>query len=117
MSDRRPWRGFFAFTAGMVSGLVNALAGRGMLTRRRFSPPRAGDYGTLPNRLFGHTKGEVARLLGPPPAAAVGNGGPPSKPTFWHANVWYYPVDPEHQRAVAVQFNADRVVKVDILGA
>ena len=36
--------------------------------------------------------------------------------TFWQANTWYYPVDVRRQKAVAVQFQADRVVKVDILG-
>lgn len=111
-----------AFTAGVVSGLIGAFSGGGSggggqpAARRRWSPRRWGDFRALPQRIFGYTKREVARVLGPPPAAALGNGAGSPKPTFWQANTWYYPVDPERQRAVAVQFNADRVVRVEILG-
>jgi hypothetical protein len=87
--------------------------------RRRGTRQRrvARDLSSLPRRIFGYTKREVARLLGPPPAAAIGNPPPPAPPSVWQANTWYYPVDPRRQTAVAVQFNQDRVIRVEILGA
>jgi hypothetical protein len=100
-----------AFSAGLVAGLIGSLIES--IRSRHPSPPLS-----WPQRLFGYTKREVARLLGPPPAAAMGhlNAALVSPHTFWQADTWYYPVDRRRRKAVAVQFDADRVVKVEVLG-
>ena len=107
----RSWRHVVAFSAGLVGGLIGALLqslhGHDRRRRRSWS-----------QRIFGYSKREVARLLGPPPAAAMGNlnAALAVPPTFWQADTWYYPVDRRRRKAVAVQFDADRVVKVEVLG-
>jgi hypothetical protein len=119
----RSWRQVVAFSAGLVAGLIGSLI-ESIRTRHRPRPLLS-----WPHRLFGYTKREVARLLGPPPAAAMGQVDttlpalplplpppPPPPPTFWQADTWYYPVDRRRRNAVAVQFDADRVVRVEVLG-
>jgi outer membrane protein assembly factor BamE (lipoprotein component of BamABCDE complex) len=116
----RPWIDAFAFAAGLMGGILGVIAASAVLTvpspRRptRGRRPRAEEMETLPRRIFGYTKREVARLLGPPHAAAL--GAPVMPPTYWKANTWYYPVDPRRQTAVAVQFDDDRVIRVELLG-
>jgi hypothetical protein len=113
----RSWIDALALTAGVVGGVVllfsSSLLGGGRGTKR--APGRIADARSLPRRIFGHTKHEVARLLGPPPAAAASANETASAPTFWDANTWYYPANPRQRTAVAVQFNEDRVVRVELL--
>ena len=109
----RSWRQVVAFSAGLVAGFISSLVESVRTREPQRRPPLS-----WPHRLFGYTKREVARLLGPPPAAAMGqlNAALPAPPTFWQADTWYYPVDRRRRKAVAVQFDADRVVKVEVLG-
>ena len=117
----RVWIDAVAFAAGLMGGILGVVAASAVFSvpgGRRGGRRRAGaQLATLPTRIFGHTKRQVARLLGPPPAAAMGPpAAPPAPTTYWKANTWYYPVDPRRQTAVAVQFDDDRVIRVEVLG-
>lgn len=128
-----------AYTAGLFGGLVGLVTGASRAPRWRQSTKtrrqtyalgeRAGSGGfkRLRASLFGYSKEEVADTLGPPPAAAIGPaaaaastsatlpaaGAPTS---FWNANTWYYPFDPERHAAIAVLFDRNRVVRVELIG-
>jgi hypothetical protein len=112
----RSWIDALALTAGVLGGVVlllsSSLIGGSRSIKR--TARRTGDTVLLPRRIYGHTKREVARLLGPPPAAATSGEGT-AAPTFWDADTWYYPANPRQRTAVAVQFNEDRVVRVEYL--
>ena len=122
-----------SYTAGMFGGLFSmALSpspfawrrSRRLQLARRPGPlvTRAGGFAELRIALFGSSKAEVADALGAPPAAATTSGSFSSAAiltrgeAFWQADTWYYPFDPRHQAAVAVQFNRDRVVGVEFVG-
>ena len=100
--------GALAFTAGLTRGIV------ALLVPMKSQSSTIDDPAGLRKKIVGHSKKEVARLLGPPPAAA--SLAPyPTSPTYLMANVWYYPFDARNQSAVAVQFNHGRVVGVDFI--
>ena len=109
--------GALAFTAGVVGEVVSRFARPARWRRhRKASPARWLTPISLRQAIFGHTKSDVALLLGPPRAALMG-ATVSTAPTFWTANTWYYPFDRRRQTAVAVQFNHDRVVRVEFIGA
>jgi outer membrane protein assembly factor BamE (lipoprotein component of BamABCDE complex) len=105
--------GALAYTAGVVGGVVGLLATPAKWKRVRPVGRRTSPI-SFRQAIFGHTKRDVAVLLGPPPAAAGAIVSAP--PTFWNANTWYYPFDSRRQTAVAVQFSQDRVVRVEFIG-
>src|SRR5207248_351372 len=99
--------GALAFTAGIVGEVVHAIF---LPVRRKM---RLGARAqALTRAVIGHSKGYVARLLGPPPAAVATGVGEAS---YWVADTWYYPYDVLRRTAVAVLFDRDRVVRVEII--
>ena len=62
---------------------------------------------------------QIARVLGAPVTASAGLGfvtqaaGPVS---YWRANTWYYPYDPERREAIAIRFEGNRARAVDFIG-
>ena len=103
------WIGGLAFTAGLAREWV------GLLVPSKRDPVLNADPSQLRRTIVGHTKKDVARLLGPPPAAGTIDAQPAS-PTYWMADTWYYPFDLRRHSAMAVQFDEDRVVGVEIIG-
>lgn len=139
VSSARSLVGTFArkasYTAGMFGGLFTMMVApspfawrrsRRLQLARRPGPlaARSGGFAELRNALLGSSKVEVIDTLGSPPVAAVGvpAGSFSSAATvtpgdaFWQADTWYYPFDPRRQAAVAVQFDRDRVVRVEFIG-
>jgi len=98
-----------AYTAGIAREVVGLLAPE--------SPKKiiAASAIRLRRTIVGHTKKEVARLLGPPPAAEAADVQSASA-TYWFANIWYYRFNPRRRTALAVQFSEDRVVGVEFIG-
>jgi len=119
--------------AGVVAGLVSLVVG-GWRRRRRDewvrrsrhaaagapapqpALPGRVDFASIRSSVLGLSKDGVAETLGPPPAASVvpPTHGAPAKPpaSFRDADVWYYPLDPQRQVAVAITFAggvADRI--------
>lgn len=124
-----------SYTAGLVGGLVTAIIGpspgawrrsrRRLLGKREGSLiERSGGFAGLRASLIGSTKREVAAVIGPPQAGAVGLGSPTGSSAavaqkgtdLWQADTWYYPFDPARQAAVAVQFHRGRVVRIEYIG-
>ena len=105
----RLWIGAMAYSAGLVREIVALLM---PATRKKIVIANAS---RLRRKIVGHTKKDVARLLGPPPAAGAIDV-PPVSPTYWVANTWYYPFDTRRQTAVAVRFDEGRVVGVEFIG-
>jgi hypothetical protein len=68
-----------------------------------FSPaPR--ELFPLKSALVGRTRGEIAALLGPPPATSA-QPLPASRRGKWQADTWYYPLDRSRRRAIAINFH------------
>ena len=98
-----------AYTAGLAREVV------GLLVPANRKKTIVANARRLRRTIVGHTKKEVARLLGPPPAAGAMDVQP-SSPTYWLANTWYYRFNPRRQTAVAVRFKQDRVIGVEFIG-
>jgi hypothetical protein len=138
---QQPTRTLFnaiAFTAGLVGGVVGFITGGSRFSRWRPSrvkrksryalaateiepslARRSGGFQTLRSLIFGCSKQAVADALGPPPAAALSSSIPGAgggQAGFWAADTWYYPFDSARHAAIAVFFDADRVVRVEFLG-
>lgn len=123
--------------AGCVAGLVTATLTPSAQRRRtlqeywkgqwqswvgRMLSPQAGPGGVdlpagpslepLRQTLLGKTKGDVVAALGPPPATS--NQPPPQKPSaYWHADVWYYPLDRRRRAGLAINFAGGHVASID----
>ncbi len=123
----RTWMTALAYTAGLVGGFVGMVMGVSPLGRwgqlvspRRRMRRRRGAFRGLCAAIFGSSKKEVAGVLGPPPAAAVGFAAPAPgaiDPPYWEANTWYYPFDPTRRAAIAVLFDNDRVIRVELIAS
>ncbi len=86
--------------------------------------PGPSAFQSFRQRIAGSSKRQVAARLGPPRAAVLGDARPTAGPqpathqpdSFWQANTWYYPFDPESRSAVAIQFINNRVTRVEFIG-
>ena len=101
------WIGMLAFTVGVLGELVHLAVSPG--TRRRRRSPKI----SFRRAIVGFSKHDIARRLGPPPAATMMRAG--LNPTYWTADAWYYPFDPLQKTAVAVLFRLDRAVGVEFI--
>ena len=103
------WIGGLAFTAGLAREWV------GLLVPSKREAMLHANTNQLRKTIVGHTKRDVARLLGPPPAAGTIDAQPAS-PTYRMADTWYYPFDLRRHSAMVVQFDEDRVVGDEFIG-
>ena len=102
------WICGLAFTAGLAREWVC------LLIPSKRDPVHNANPSQLRRTIVGHSKKDVARLLGPPPAAGAIDAQPAS-PTYWMSNTWYYPFDLRRHSALAVQFDEGRVVEVEFI--
>jgi hypothetical protein len=77
--------------------------------------PGAGSLEPLRSALRGRPRGEVAAMLGPPPATSA-------RPTaatgaYWYADTWYYPLQTPRRHAIAITFEHDHVSAVEHLAS
>ncbi len=61
--------------------------------------------------ILGRGKSAVAAVFGAPRTAANQRRSP--RPDFWSADTWYYPIDTQHQTAMAVRFDRGIARHVD----
>ncbi|MEO6437293.1 MAG: hypothetical protein ABIP55_16240 [Tepidisphaeraceae bacterium] len=89
-------RGFFSAGDGAMRDRLRA-----RLLDARLTLPQ------LREALLGRSKAQIASRFGPPSTALMnrpgrGRLGPSA---FWHADTWYYPIDPDEKTAMAVTFD------------
>lgn len=68
--------------------------------------------------LLGRDRAYLVAALGPPPAtssAPLAQSLPPQPAHYWHADVWYYPLDLHRRYAVAFVFEGDIIAAIEQL--
>jgi hypothetical protein len=107
-----------AAAAGIALGIAG-LASRSVrsLWRARVKPdPRLKSLENLQMAIVGSSKGSISRALGPPRATSGRAGEVASGATaYWQADVWYYPLAPREQAALAIYFDDDHAREVEIV--
>lgn len=119
---------YSSYAWGLISGFLYALAAppehkrraaldrwqrqwrsdvRRLIQMHPWQPPSREEMRPLRRAILGRTRGEVAALLGPPPATSA-QPLPASKRGKWTAETWYYPLDTTRRRALAINFHNDR---------
>ena len=67
----------------------------------------------LQEALIGQSRAQVVITLGPPTATSAGASDKPSSRHYWHADVWYYPLDLHRRQAVAITFDGDQAKSIE----
>jgi hypothetical protein len=112
----------FAITAGIIGYAFFALSKRVKHTRAlRRRLPRAAT-GQPPSHLrtsiLGSSKQMIQSVFGPPRSAAGLTTVPgPQSSHYWHADVWYYALDPARKLAMAIRFADGLASEVDFIPA
>ena len=61
----------------------------------------------LRQAIIGNNRDTIVRVFGPPPTTggyAMGSIVQSGQPEYYRADMWYYPMDPARQRAIAIEF-------------
>ncbi|MGH7213724.1 MAG: hypothetical protein ACREIT_03035 [Tepidisphaeraceae bacterium] len=119
---------WFLWTAGVVAGVASLLAlgqraacHKGFRWRGGQSLPRGSRTALLHDAIVGNTKQAVASVFGPPPTAtgwrrlAAASPGSSAPPAYLEADTWYYPIDPDRKRAMAIQFDRGLARRVEFI--
>jgi hypothetical protein len=68
--------------------------------------------------LLGRDRAYIVATLGPPPATSAApqvQSLPPQPAHYWHADVWYYPMDLHRRHAIAFIFQNDVISAIEPL--
>jgi hypothetical protein len=110
------------WSAAAAAGIALGIAGlvlRPIRSWRRARPDvdtRLKSRENLQTAIIGSSKGSISRALGPPRATSGRAGEVASGATsYWQANVWYYPLAPREQAALAIYFDDDHAREVEIV--
>jgi hypothetical protein len=93
---------------GVIEVVCKALAGK--ISTQARTQQREQTLRRLCASIPGNDKSALATIFGPPQASAGFSAISPALPVsadYVHAEIWFYPLDPEARAALAVRFEAD----------